>query len=235
MYKHATAPLINRLRGALLLALTLLFAPAGLVAQTAELAVTVIDERGQPVADVVIVAVPAGDEARPPKPAGRRPNTMVVDQVNGEFSPKVRAIFVGDSVRFPNHDNIRHQVYSFSPTRRFELPLYPGVAAPPIRFDTAGVVVLGCNIHEWMVGYVYVSESPYFARTNESGKARLQNLPQRAYVVRVWHPQLSVSEAATKKRVDVSHAARAAVDWTLTLKPEVRARRTPAEDRSGAH
>ena len=89
----------------------------------------------------------------------------VVDQVDKEFTPKVNAILVGTSVIFPNHDNVRHQVYSFSPAKRFELPLYAGVPAQPVVFDTPGVVVLGCNIHDWMVGYVYVSESPYFAKT----------------------------------------------------------------------
>jgi hypothetical protein len=136
-------------------------------------------------------------------------------------------------VIFPNHDNVRHHVYSFSPAKRFELPLYAGVPAQPVVFDTPGVVVLGCNIHDWMVGYIYVSESPYFAKTRADGKAVIADLPPRNYVVRVWHPQLEGGEAATKRSVDVTGKRRVDVEWTLKLKPELRVRRSPVGEHSG--
>ena len=72
----------------------------------------------------------------------------------------------------PNRDNIRHHVYSFSPAKRFELPLYAGVPTQPVLFDKAGVVVLGCNIHDWMIGYIYVSDSPWFGKTGADGTVR---------------------------------------------------------------
>ena len=136
-------------------------------AQTAGIAASVSDEAGRPVEDAVVVAVPTDGGVRVPP----RPREGIVDQVDQEFTPKVTAVLVGTPVRFPNHDNVRHQVYSFSPAKRFELPLYAGVPAEPVVFDKPGVVVLGCNIHDWMVGYVYVSESPYFAKTGKDGKA----------------------------------------------------------------
>jgi hypothetical protein len=136
-------------------------------------------------------------------------------------------------VTFPNHDDVRHQVYSFSPAKRFELPLYAGVPAQPVVFDKPGVVVLGCNIHDWMVGYVYVSESPFFAKTGKDGKAVLAELPARAYVLRVWHPQLETSEDATHKTIDVSRDRRIEAAWTLNLKREVRVRRAPTSERGG--
>src|SRR5689334_22600994 len=159
-------------------------------AQTAEIAAKVTDDQGRPVEDAVVVAVPSEGGVRVPA----RPRDAVVDQVDQEFTPRVTAVAVGTSVRFPNHDNIRHQVYSFSPTKRFELPLYAGVPAEAVVFDKPGVVVLGCNIHDWMIGYVYVSESPYFAKTRADGTALITDLPPRAYAVRVWHPQLDASE-----------------------------------------
>jgi hypothetical protein len=110
---------------------------------------------------------------------------------------------VGTAVTFPNRDSVRHQVYSFSPAKRFELPLYTGVPQA-VTFDKPGVVILGCNIHDWMIGYVYVSESPYFAKTDAHGKAVLTDLPPRAYVLRVWHPQQSGVEEDTRKNVDAS-------------------------------
>lgn len=193
-----------------------------------EIVATVVDDKGRAVADAVVVAVPADGAARLP---ARR--DAVIDQVDKEFTPKVNAILVGTPVIFPNHDNVRHQVYSFSPTKRFELPLYAGVPAQPVVFNTPGVVVLGCNIHDWMVGYIYVSESPYFAKTRADGTAVIADLPARAYVVRVWHPQLEGGEGATHKSVDLTHSRRVDVEWTLKLKPEVRVRRSPVGEHNG--
>jgi plastocyanin len=209
--------------------LGLVFA-AGLVhAQTAEIAATVTDQQGRPVVDAVLVAVPVDGNMR----SRERPRAGLIDQVEKEFLPRVTVVPVGASVRFPNHDDVRHQVYSFSPAKRFELPLYAGVPAQPIVFDKPGVVVLGCNIHDWMVGYVYVSESPFFAKTGKDGKAILTELPVRAYVVRVWHPQLETSEEETQKTIDVSRDRRIEAAWTVKLKREVRVRRAPTADRGG--
>ena len=203
---------------------------AGLAhAQTAEIAASVTDQQGRPVADAVLIAVPVDGNMRPPQ----RPRDGSIDQVDKEFFPRVTVVPVGASVTFPNHDDVRHQVYSFSPAKRFELPLYAGVPAQPVVFDKPGVVVLGCNIHDWMVGYVYVSESPFFAKTGKDGKAVLAELPARAYVLRVWHPQLEMSEDATHKTIDVSRDRRVEAAWTVKLKREVRVRRAPTSERGG--
>src|SRR5690349_5156856 len=199
------------------------------LAQTAEIRAKVTDDQGRPVEDVVVVAVPVDGAARAPA----RPRETTVDQVDQEFTPKVTVVLVGTPVSFPNHDNVRHQVYSFSPAKRFELPLYAGVPAQPVLFDTPGVVVLGCNIHDWMVGYIYVSESPYFAKTRADGKATLADLPARAYVVRVWHPQLEGSETATQRTVDLGGKRHVELEWALKLKPELRVRRSPVGEHNG--
>ena len=209
---------------------TLLLASSA-AAQTAEIAARVVDENQRPVADAVVVAVPSDGNLRLPS----RPREGVVDQVNKEFTPKVTAILVGTSVSFPNNDNVRHQVYSFSPAKRFELPLYAGVPAQPVLFDKPGVVVLGCNIHDWMVGYVYVSESPYFAKTDKDGKAQIAELPPREYVVRVWHPQMEVAEEATRRTIAAAQWRRIDVEWTLKLKPELKVRRAPTSERGGRY
>jgi plastocyanin len=208
------------------LALLVLTGPVAL-AQSAIVA-TVVDDKGKLVADAVVVAVPTDG---PVRLSTRR--DAVIDQVDKEFTPKVNAILVGTPVIFPNHDNVRHQVYSFSPAKRFELPLYAGVPAQPVMFDTPGVVVLGCNIHDWMVGYIYVSESPYFAKTRADGKATIAGLPAKSYVVRVWHPQLEGGEAATKRTVDLTGKRQVDIEWALKLKPELRVRRSPVGDHNG--
>jgi plastocyanin len=197
--------------------------------QSVEITVSVHDEQGRAVEDAVVVAVPADGNLRPPP----RVRENVIDQVNKQFLPHVQAVLVGTAVSFPNNDSVRHHVYSFSPAKRFELPLYAGVPAQPIVFDKPGIVVLGCNIHDWMLGYIYVSESPYFAKTDKDGKALLPDLPPRRYLIRVWHPQLKAAEESTQKEVDTSKARRSDVEWKLALKPEARVRRAPTGEPTG--
>ena len=215
------------------IALTALFTlfAAHARAQGIEIAASVTDDKGRPVADAIVVAAPADGGVR----LSPRAREAIIDQINKEFEPRVTAVFAGTAVIFPNHDDVRHQVYSFSPAKRFELPLYAGVPSQPIVFDRPGVVVLGCNIHDWMVGYVYVSESPFFAKTGKDGRALLTDLPAHAYMVRVWHPQLDGPEDATRKPVDLSRSRSAEVAWTIKLKPEAKIRRAPLADRPGRY
>ena len=197
-------------------------------AAAADLEAMVRNEAGAPVAEAVVVAVPDGEAPKPVKPRLEQ-----VEQVDQEFVPRVKAVLVGSGVSFPNRDSVRHHVYSFSPAKRFDLPLYVGTPAKPVIFDSPGVVTIGCNIHDWMVGYIYVSESPYFATTGADGRATLGGLPAGRYSVRVWHPQLATAEAATRR--DTELQASADLAWQLALKPEVRIRRTPAHGRRGPY
>ena len=199
--------------------------------QTVEIAATVTDAQNRPVADAVVIATPL-NEALPEIPHQPR---EVIDQVDKEFTPKVLAVLVGTAVRFPNHDNVRHQVYSFSAAKTFVLPLYAGATAAPVVFDKPGVVVMGCNIHDWMLGYVYVSESPYFEKTGADGRAVIANLAPRAYTVRVWHPQLEATEDSTRKTVQAIGKKRFDIAWTLALRPQVKVRRAPGGESRGGY
>ena len=184
----------------------------------AELRVLVKDHHGKPVADAVVLATPSDSKIaqRAKTPAD------AIDQVDKQFVPYVKPVFLGSKVRFPNSDHIRHQVYSFSQAKVFELPLYAGTDAPPVVFDKPGVVVLGCNIHDWMVGYIYVSETPFFAKTESAGTAAIADLPPGEYAVRVWHPSMEQSEETTARRVTLNTDAPSSVEWDLNLKPQLR-------------
>lgn len=152
--------------------------PAG----AATLDVELLDGQGQPLDNAVL-------SLRGPAPA-LAIQTAVVDQRDKQFMPRVLAVRTGTSVMFPNSDNIRHHVYSFSAAKRFELRLYQGTPSEPVLFDQPGVVVLGCNIHDWMLGYVYVSDDPWLAVSDERGRIRLE-LPAGTYQVSLWHPQVA--------------------------------------------
>jgi plastocyanin len=196
-------------------ALALICAP---MLRAAELHVKIMDHKGKPVEDAVILAVPMD-----PKIAQRgKVPADAIDQVDKQFVPYVKPIPVGATVHFPNSDNIRHQVYSFSPAKKFELPLYAGTDAPPVVFDKPGVVVLGCNIHDWMIGYIYVSDTPFFAKTGAAGTATLNDMPAGEYTVRVWHPSMERSEESTARRVSVAPDSPAGAEWRIELKPSIR-------------
>lgn len=197
-----------------------------LPAAAERLAASVLDPAGAPVEDAVVVAV----GALPVAPTADR--AAVENQVNKQFVPRVLAVQVGTRVFFPNEDHVRHHVYSFSPAKRFELPLYAGVGAPPVQFDRPGPVTLGCNIHDWMRGYIYVAESPWFGRTDASGHTAF-DLPAGRYTVRAWHPQLAVDEQSTARVVDVAAGAEATLQFKLELKPALRPRRAPIGDGGG--
>jgi plastocyanin len=114
----------------------------------------------------------------------------LMDQRDSQFDPHVLAVTVGTRVSFPNSDKVRHHVYSFSPAKRFELPLFGGRAAAPIEFDLPGVATLGCNIHDWMVAYIVVLDTPYFALSDESGVAVIE-APEGDYELRIWYEALA--------------------------------------------
>lgn len=155
------------------------------IASGAELQVSVVDTTGKPVADAVVSLQPV----QIPIPALKTPPHAVMDQHHQEFVPHVLAVEAGTEINFPNSDNIHHDVYSFSPAKTFELPLYKGIPAKPILFDTPGVVVLGCNIHDWMLGYIDVVPTPWFAKTGVDGKAGIK-VPAGKYKLVLWQPGL---------------------------------------------
>ena len=183
----------------------------------------VTDQKGTPLQDAVVALTQKNGVPPPPRKVQRD----LIDQIDREFVPYVKALFVGTPVDFPNYDGIRHHVYSFSPPKVFELPLYVGLPPAPVVFDRPGVVTLGCNIHDWMVGHVYVSETPYFATTGADGRVAFENLPAGVYVVHVWHPSMEAPEASTAKTLNIARSGTVDVAWQVVSKPRFRPRRAP--------
>lgn len=131
--------------------------------------------------------VSASDTPHRPPPL---PDTGIVDQRDKRFEPHVSVVAPGAAVQFPNSDDTRHHVYSFSPDNAFELKLYRAGDAPPVVFANPGIVTLGCNIHDNMKAYIVVSDDPAIALSNGDGIAQLAWLPAgEAVTLSVWHPQ----------------------------------------------
>jgi plastocyanin len=177
--------------------------------QAGSLLVTVKDSNGGFVADAVVYAR-ANSLAAP-----RERKQAVIDQRDKQFVPYVTAVQVGTAIIFPNSDNIRHHVYSFSPAKKFELPLYAGVPAQPVIFDKPGFVTLGCNIHDWMVAYVAVLPTSHFEVTKQDGRALLKNLPSGPYSVEAWQPALKGAPASLAQYVDVTDGSNKELSFSL--------------------
>jgi plastocyanin len=138
----------------------------------------------------------------------------VMDQVNRSFAPDLLVIPVGSTVEFPNSDSVSHQIYSFSPAKRFQLPLYRGKPYPPVHFDQAGVVTLGCNIHDGMLAYLLVTDAPWYGRTDNGGSWSAE-VPRGRYRVALWHPRLREDTDDLERELTVGDSDRA--DLTLRL------------------
>ena len=155
-------------------------------AATVELSLQAGD--GKPLADAVVFL--ESKEAR----AAAKPSAGVeIEQAAKRFTHRVSVVTLGSEVAFPNRDKVRHHVYSFSPTKTFELKLYAGTPANPVLFDKAGIAVLGCNIHDNMAAWVVVADTPWFARSADDGRARIEGVPAGSYRLRVWHPGLGAN------------------------------------------
>jgi plastocyanin len=163
----------------------------------AEIIATVTDAKGHALSDAVVYL--EGHQT------AALSNVAKADiaQKSKQFNPLVTVIQTGSSIDFPNQDSVRHHVYSFSPAKKFELKLYSGVPASPVVFDKAGTVVLGCNIHDTMLAFVYIVDTPFFAKTDKSGQIKLSNIPEGSYTLKAWHYALQKENTPVEKRIDV--------------------------------
>lgn len=185
------------------------------------------DKNGAPVQDAVLFATPLGVPMPPAKPS----EPAVVAQEGYAFSPYVSVIRVGTSVRFPNRDPHDHHLKSFSPAKPFELRTYSKKEEPtPILFDKTGDVVLVCHFHNWMRGFIYVVDTPYFAKTDKEGNAFLNNLPAGRYEVKAWAPNMLGAPLAQTVQVGASGSTPVKFQFNYVPKPAPAPRKPPKDD-----
>ena len=167
-------------------------------ASAATLSVQVADAAGKPLQDAAVYAEPVA-----PTPGGKTKGTEI-EQKSRKFMPVMTVVQTGTEIGFPNNDTVRHHVYSFSPAKPFELKLYSGTPGTPILFDKPGTVVIGCNIHDQMVAYIQVVNTPHFGKTDQSGKVSIADLGPGKYKLKAWHYRLPPAAPPVETEITVA-------------------------------
>ncbi len=197
-----------------LLVAALLLCPQAVSAGTLELRLN--DAKGQAVEDAVVTAHPAS--GMPKGPISFLGGTTMVQQ-NIAFAPHVLIVPVGATVRFPNRDKVRHHIYSFSRPARFEMKLFGKDEARSYTFSTEGAVALGCNIHDSMSGFIKVVDTPFAAKSNAAGAARLAGLPAGFARITIWHPKLRGKDNEMTVSLPITASGNVSRTLTLALRP----------------
>ncbi|OYY61027.1 MAG: hypothetical protein B7Y50_05510 [Hydrogenophilales bacterium 28-61-11] len=171
-------------------------------AHAVTLTLQIRDTRGAAVEDAVVYLMSNQSHRMPVKNT-----TLRIDQVDKTFVPLVSVAQTGTRVSFPNKDNIRHHVYSFSSAKKFEIKLYADTPSQPVLFDKPGVVVMGCNIHDNMVAHLLLVDTPFFAQSDRQGNARIDGLPPGDYSLIAWYymrPDKDAGEIPLSLKTDTS-------------------------------
>ena len=208
--------------------LLLVFLQGSVYAQRLEVAIS--DSDGNAVPEAIIELILPEQQRASHAQSG----TYTVDQVDKEFVPHVSAVIAGSEVNFPNSDSILHHVYSFSPARTFNIPLY-GRGDNHDYFESfpdTGVVEIGCNIHDWMLAYIYIGETGLMAISGEDGRAVLDELPVGTYQVRIWHSRLAEPDNVMLRQVTLREAATTTLELQVSLQRDRRIRRAPSANGS---
>jgi len=159
--------------------------------------VTVIDPKKAEVKGVIVYLTPSD------KPSGNYTKTqpLIISQNKKKFTPYIAVLQKGQKIKFNNQDDVTHHIYSVSGKNRFDFKIKAGEHNSNINISTLGEVAMGCNIHDWMSGYVLVVDTPYFNNTTSTGRSHFENIPSGNYKLTIWHPQLETNNNEFKTDV----------------------------------
>jgi plastocyanin len=178
-----------------ILALSIIFIT--FLAQSKQISVSLLTELDMEVGNVVVYLT-----SKNPTKSNPSNDVAIMDQVDTQFSPHILVIQKNTKVHFPNSDSVKHHVYSFSKAKTFELQLYKELQADPLLFSKLGSVELGCNIHDWMLGYIFVVDTPYFGKTDIKGNITFE-IPDGEYQLDVWHPRIQDKLSSLSRQITV--------------------------------
>lgn len=150
-----------------------------------------------------------------PMPAAGAPApalaTVTTTQRDANFDPHVLVVAAGTTVRWPNEDDIFHNVFSMSDAKQFDLGYYKKEKTPEVVFDRPGIVDVFCAIHTRMHCVIVVTPNRFFAKADDRGRFTIANVPAGTYQLRAWHERLPA------KTVDVTVPAEGEVKVAVTL------------------
>ena len=174
--------------------------------------VFVNSNKGQELADMVVYLEPLdGQELE------KSSKKIVVGQLGKSFTPYISVSQINSKVSFVNQDDITHHIYSAGNENKFSFKIRAGQTNSSTQFDHASEVAMGCNIHDWMSGYLLVVNTPYFGKTNKHGQVSFTIAKHGKYRIVVWHPQMqNENSRMIKEKVIVANT-----DFTFTLKKEM--------------
>lgn len=192
------------------------FSSSALANEQMQIKVLVTSSENLPLASMIVEV----ETTQTNKQSAARKSVAVMDQIDQQFFPHILVVEKGQAVSFPNSDDIKHHVYSFSPTKTFEQQLYKGKSADPILFEQPGIVELGCNIHDWMQGFIYVAKGEQYAITDQDGVANI-NIDGELTRIHVWHPLMQ--EETKRLSANISALSKVGDTYKIVLsKPMIK-------------
>jgi plastocyanin len=201
-----------------------IFAIESSTVNAGDLIVTVRDANGAFVTGAVVTV--KLDNGAPTKPA-RTESAHRINQEDTAYDPFISIVPVGAPIEFANSDSWGHHVYSFSKAKRFDITVPAKTTSKPVLFDKPGVVVIGCNIHDRMLAYIFVSGEGQPAKSDKVGIARFIELPEGAYTISVWHPLLRSKRKLPTASVTIQREGPTNTDLTIKLKRPAKKKRKP--------
>ena len=190
--------------------------------------VRVTDQDHKIVRHAVITLTPLDGQDLPASTGQTPDENPAMSQQDLLFDPFVLPVSVGSEVSFPNRDSVRHHVYSFSRAKGFELRLYGNTEEKAITFDKTGVVAIGCNIHDNMLAFIYVTDAPVFMSTGDSGTVLVKGLSSGRYKATVWHPDIT-DDFTTE--VTITPEDTMAQELSISLNKPLQVQKKPGEGR----
>jgi plastocyanin len=173
--------------------------------------ITITNPDGSPVSGIVAYATPLDT----PLPEHKK-SSIQLAQKDRAFSPFITVVQRGDEVSFINLDDFTHHIYSLSEQNRFSFKLKAGesnVITPEFASAQNTGISMGCNIHDWMSGYILVLDTPYFEQTDTAGNVQLSLAEPGRYTLTLWHPQLDAETLSLSKTLDIR--ADTQINWPL--------------------
>ena len=153
-------------------------------------------------------------------------NDHVINQINKDFDPPISIVPKGSTILLLNEDSFKHHIYSLSKGNQFDIPLFSKPSQKEVLLNNHGIVKMGCNIHDWMISYVYVNESDLVKEVSKS-PVTFSGLSAGEYQVRVWNPRFRNTKRIIRYDLTLVDGQPHELTLDLTLRKSVQKKTKP--------